>query len=114
MGSKRETRRGSREVGVRPRLDVDGDVLVGDEMGGLAPGPGVAGLGERPIRGARRESTVCDRGVQRDEMADVDEPRPLTSETVSPARSKVRPARRVFLVTTTRRPPGRSSSWMAL
>ena len=86
---------------------------MGDEVGGFAALAGVAELGGLPVGGAGGEVAVADRGVQGDDVAEVGEPGPVARATVSPARSSVRPLRRVFLVTTTSRPPGRSTAWQA-
>src|SRR5579875_370946 len=61
--------------GLRGALgDVGGDVLVGDEMGGLAALSGVADLGGLPVGGAAGEVAVADRRVQGDDVAEVGEP----------------------------------------
>ena len=55
-------------------MPVDGDVLVGHEMGGLAALSGVADLGGLPVGGAAGELAVADGGVQSDDVAEVGEP----------------------------------------
>jgi hypothetical protein len=48
-------------------------VLVDDEMGGLVAGSGPASLGELPKRRSGDQPSVSDRGMQGDEMLEVDE-----------------------------------------
>jgi hypothetical protein len=57
----------------RGRPGEDEDVFVDDEMGWLAAGSGPAGLGELPERWPGDQPAVADRGMQGDEVLEVDQ-----------------------------------------
>jgi hypothetical protein len=55
-------------------LSEDADVLVDNEMSGVAPVVGAADLGHLPERRPSDERAVADRSVEGDDVLDVGEP----------------------------------------
>ena len=80
-----------------------------DQMRGVAARVCAAQVGQLPKRRAGHQAADADGGVEGDDVLQVGKPASRARVIVVAARSSSRPRWRLFLVTVTSSPPGRSS-----